>query len=181
MLTSVVHVLHNSARDQKGADSWFRRHITPSVLPPRDLPRPPWPARCGRFLIANPRLEIVASPTKQTIGARPNRERIALPSPAFSRHLRTIEFRPEISNSNIRIIKNSPKCPRNNTYAFSNRNKTAHFGDLPVSFRQSAAFKHENSVPSRLSATHPNRLESERKWQSPLKLFTRNQPLVKSL
>jgi succinate-semialdehyde dehydrogenase/glutarate-semialdehyde dehydrogenase len=47
-----------------------------------------------------------------------------------SRDLSAIQFRPEISNRNIRIIKNPLKRRRNNTYAFSNRNKTAHSGIL---------------------------------------------------
>lgn len=142
MLTSVVHVLHNSAQDQKGAASRFRRHTTPSIPPPRDLPRPPWPARCGRFLIANPRLEILASPTKQTIGARPNRDRIAFPSPALSPHLRTIEFRPEISNSNIPLLRIHLNAPETTLTHFLTATK--------CTFRRFASF-----VPGspRLSST----------------------------
>ena len=128
MLTSVVHAVHNSAQEQRGPGSRFRLPTVSSIPKPRNPPRPP------QLLIANPRLEIFASPTKQTIGAKSNRERIVFLAPASSRHLRMIEFRPEISNRNIRIIRNSPKCCRTNTYAFSNRNKGAHFGNLRVSF-----------------------------------------------
>jgi hypothetical protein len=37
----------------------------------------------------------------------------------------------------------------------------------------------DRPVFSRLSASRVNRLESERKWQSPLKPFARSQPLAK--
>src|SRR5580700_412829 len=120
MLTSVVHAVHNSAQEQRDLASRFRPPTASSIPTPRNPPRPP------QLLIANPRLEIFASPTKQSIGAKSNRERIAFFTYDSSRHLSAIEFRSEISNSNSRIIKNSPKCRRNNTYAFSNRNKTAH-------------------------------------------------------
>ncbi len=105
----------------------FQRPITPSIPAPRNLPRPPWPVRHAEFLIANPRLEILTSPTKQTIGAKSNRERIAFFPCDSSRHPSAIDFRSQISNRNNRIIRNSPKCRRNNTYAFSNRNKFAYY------------------------------------------------------
>src|SRR6266481_2616838 len=128
MLTSVVHAIHNSAQDHKDAGRRFWRPITPSIPAPRNLLRPPWPVGRAGFLIANPRLKVFASPTKQSIGAKPNRERIALSPCDPSRHPSALKFRSEISNRNSRIIRNSPKCRRNNTYAFSNRNKTAHSG-----------------------------------------------------
>src|SRR6202040_1708501 len=130
MLTSVVQAIHNSAREQRDAGSRFRRPIASSTPAPRNVLPPPWPDFRGGFLIANLRLKIFAFPTKQTIGAKSNRERIAFFVYDSSRDLSTIQFRPEISNRNIRIIKNSPKPCRNNTYVFSNRNKTAHSGIL---------------------------------------------------
>ena len=123
MLTSVVHVLHSSEQGQRDAANRFRRAIAPSAFAPRNLPPPLWPTRRAGFLIANPRSEILTSPTKQTIAAKSNRERMAFFPHDLSLHLSAIKFRSGISNSNIRIIKNSPKCLRNNTYAFSNRNK----------------------------------------------------------
>ena len=173
MLTPVVHAVHNSAQEQRDLASRFRPPTASSIPTPRNPPRPP------QLLIANPRLEIFPSPTKQSIGAKSNRERIAFFTDDSSCHPSAVEFRSEISNSNIRIIKNSPKCRRNSTYAFSNRNKTAHSGDLPVRFLPAATFKHENSAPRRLSATRANRLESREKWQSPLKRLGCNQSLVK--
>jgi len=127
MLTSVVHAIHNPAQGQRDAGRRFRRRIAPFILAPRNLPRPPWPVRHAEFLIANPRLEILTSPTKQTIGAKSNRERIAFFPCDSSRHPSAIDFRSQISNRNNRTIRNSPKCRRNNTYAFSNRNKSAYY------------------------------------------------------
>ena len=134
MLTSVVHAIHNSAQGQRGAGSRFRRAIAPSTPTPRNLPRPLWPVRCGGFLIANPRLKIFASPTKQSIGAKSNRERIAFhsydsPLACYTSLVTHHRF----SNSNIRTIRNSPKCRRNNTYAFSKRNKTGYSEIFPGS------------------------------------------------
>jgi acyl-CoA reductase-like NAD-dependent aldehyde dehydrogenase len=120
MLTSVVRAVHNSAQDRRDAGSRFRLPTASSIPTPRNPLRPP------QLLIANPRLEIFPSPTKQSIGSKSNRERIAFFTYDSSRHLSAVEFRSEISNSNIRIIKNSPKCRRNSTYAFSNRNRNAH-------------------------------------------------------
>src|SRR3984957_8591762 len=141
MLTSVVHAVHNSAQEQRDAGSRSRR---PTASP---IPTPPNPLRPPQLLIANPRLEIFPSPTKQSIGAKSNRERIAFFTDDSSRHLSAVEFRSEISNSNIRIIKNSPKCRRNSTYAFSNRNKTAHSDDLPVSFLADRDFQARELSP----------------------------------
>ena len=177
MLTSVVHAIHNSAQGRGATGRRFQRPIAPFIPAPRNLPRPRWPVRFAGFLIANPRLEIFTSPTKQTIGAKSNRERIAFFPYDSSRHPSAIDFRSEISNRNNRIIRNSPKCRRNNTYAFSNRNKSTYSGIFSGSLP--ALFKCEKSALSRLSASHPNRLESKRKWQSPLKLFARNQSQAK--
>ena len=84
MLTSVVHIVHNSVRRQRGAGGRLRHPVTPSILSPRDLPRTPQLVRWGGFLIANPRLEICASPTKQSTGAKSNRGQIAFPAPDSS-------------------------------------------------------------------------------------------------
>jgi hypothetical protein len=82
MLTSVVHVVHNSTRGHRGASSRIWRSIASSTpAPPNVLP--PLRPVGGGFLIANPRLTIPASPIKQTIAANPNRERIAFPKPDF--------------------------------------------------------------------------------------------------
>ena len=119
----------NLAQGQRGAGSRFRRAIAPSTPTPRNLPRPLWPVAASRVSNReNPRLEFLASPTKQTIGAKSNRERIAFSSQDSAQKAFRLELRRQISNSNIRTIKNSPKCRRNNTYIFSNRNKTAHSG-----------------------------------------------------
>ncbi len=126
MLTSVVHPVHNSAQEQRGEGRRSRRPNTPSISAPRNVPRPPRLASGGGFLIANPRLEIFASLTKQSIRAKSNRERITFFTYDLSFHLCAVEFQSEISNRNIRTIRNSPKCRRNNTYVFSNGNKTAH-------------------------------------------------------
>ena len=132
------------------------------------------------FLIANPRLEIFTSPTKQTIGAKSNRERIAFFPCDSSRDLSAIDFRSEISNRNSRIIRNSPKCRRNNTYAFSNRNKSAYSGIFAGSLSVARWTPNaDRRALRRLSASRVNRLESKKKWQSPLKRFGRNQPLTK--
>ena len=148
MLTSVVQAILNSAREQRDAGSRFRRRIDSSIPAPRNVLLPPRPVGgCGGFLIANARLEIPTSPTKQTIAAKSNRERIASWVYDSSRDLSAIEFRSEISNSNIRILKNSPKCRRNSTYAFSNRNKTAHSDDLPVSFLADRDFQARELSP----------------------------------
>jgi acyl-CoA reductase-like NAD-dependent aldehyde dehydrogenase len=128
MLTSVVHAIHNSARSERDAGRRFQHPIAPSISAPRNLPRPPRAVDRAGFLIANPRLEILTSPTKQTIGAKSNRERIAFSPHDSSRHPSAIEFRFQISNRNNRIIRNSPKRRRNNTYAFSNRNKSTYSG-----------------------------------------------------
>jgi acyl-CoA reductase-like NAD-dependent aldehyde dehydrogenase len=141
MLTSVVHAVHNSAQEQRDAGSRFRLPTASSIPTPRNPLRPP------QLLIANPRLEIFPFPIKQSIGAKSNRERIAFFTDDSSRHLSAVEFRSEISNSNIRIIKNSPKCRRNSTYAFSNRNKTAHSDDLPVSFLADRDFQARELSP----------------------------------
>src|SRR5579864_3628973 len=133
MLTSVVHVVHNSTQEHRGAGSRFWRPIAPSIPAPRNLSRPPRPARYRKFLIANPRLEFFASPTNQGLGAMSNRERIAFFPYDSPRHLSPLDFPPGISNRNNRIIRNSPKCRRNNTYAFSNGNKFALSGILSAS------------------------------------------------
>ena len=139
MLTSVVHAIYNSVRRQRAKGSRFRRPISPFIPAPRNLSGPPWLVPACGFLIANPRLEIPPSPTKQTIAAKSNRERIAFFPYDSPRHLSPLDFPPEISNRNNRIIRNSPKCRRNNTYAFSNGNKTAlsgiFSGSLPSAFQ----------------------------------------------
>jgi acyl-CoA reductase-like NAD-dependent aldehyde dehydrogenase len=150
MLTSVVHAVHNSAQEQRDLASRFRPPTASSIPTPRNPPRPP------QLLIANPRLEIFPSPTKQSIGAKSNRERIAFFTDDSSCHPSAVEFRSEISNSNIRIIKNSPKCRRNSTYAFSNRNKTAHSGDLPVSFLGGRDFQTRELSPQE-TVRHPRK------------------------
>jgi hypothetical protein len=180
VLTSVVHAVHNSAQEQRGAGSRFWCPFAPSISAPGDFPRPPWPVRCGEFLIANQRLEISASPTKQSMGAKSNRERITFLAYDSSCHPSAIEFPSEISNGNSRIIKNSPKCHRNNTYVFSNRNKTAH----------SSIFAGSRSVTGGLQmrpvssqeAVRPARksVRIREEWQSPLKLFAPNQSPAKS-
>jgi acyl-CoA reductase-like NAD-dependent aldehyde dehydrogenase len=154
MLTSVVQAIRNSTQEQRGAGSRFRRPIASSIPAPRNLLRPPRPVGCSGFLIANARLEIPTSPTEQTIAAKSNRERIAFFFHDSSCHPVKLELRPQIPNSNIRIIRNSPKCRRNNTYAFSNRNKTAHSGilrgllpdagGLPMSSQETARQPHKS-------------------------------------
>ena len=72
-----------------------------------------------------------------------NRERIVFPMPDFCSRLSLITHPSPLitrfSNRNNRIIRNSPKCRRNNTYAFSNGNKFAHSGifcaSLPGAFQ----------------------------------------------
>jgi hypothetical protein len=118
MLTSVVQAIHNSAREQRDAGSRFRRPIASSITATRNVLRPPRPVGCGGFLMANERLEIPTSPTKQTIAAKSNRERIAFFVYDSSRDLTAIQFRPEISNRNSRIIKNSPKSRRKHLRIF---------------------------------------------------------------
>ncbi len=139
MLTSVVHGIHNSAQGQKGTGRRLRRPIAPFIPAPRNLPGPPWLVPACGFLIANPRLEILASPTKQAIGAKPNREWIAFFPYESPRHLSPLDFSLEISNRNNRIIRNSPKCSRINTYAFSNGHKSTYSGisydSLPRAFQ----------------------------------------------
>src|ERR1700722_13901660 len=147
MLTSVVQAIHNSTRQQRGAGSQFRRPIASSIPAPRNVLRPSRPVGCGGLLIANARLEIPTSPTKQTIAANSNRERMAFLFHDSSRDLSPIQFRPEISNRNIRIIKNPPKSRRNNTYAFSNRNKTAHSGIFAGSLRAAGGLQMRPARP----------------------------------
>ena len=105
MLTSVVQSIHNSPREQRDAGSRFRHPIASSVPAPRNVLPPPRPVGCGGFLIANARLEIPTSPTKQTIAAKSNRERIGFFSYDSSGHLRAIEIQSEISNRNSRLLE----------------------------------------------------------------------------
>ena len=53
-----------------------------------------------------------------------------------------------------------------------------HIPEFPV-FHSRVLFKCENSALSMLSAGPVNQLESKKKWQSPLKLFARNQSTAK--
>src|SRR5580692_2955377 len=105
MLTSVVHAVHNSPQEQRGAGSRFWRPIASDISAPRIVLRPRWPVGCGGFLIANARLEIPTSPTKQTIAAKSNRERIGFFSYDSSGHLSVIEIQSEISNRNSRLLE----------------------------------------------------------------------------
>ena len=177
---SRARYIHNSAQGQRGAGSRFRRAIAPSTPTPRNLPRPLWPVRCGGFLIANPRLKIFASPTKQSIGAKSNRERIAFPL----YHLPPCRYTSLVthhrfSNSNIRTIRNSPKCRRNNTYAFSKRNKTGYSEIFPGSLPAAGGLQMRPVSLSKMSSSRVNRLESEGKWQSPLRPFALHQSPAK--
>src|ERR1700745_44361 len=93
-----------------------------------------------QFLIANPRLELIANGSKHSNLQISNRERIAvffsrckraLPQPAAQSSedpLRWTVCR-RISNSNIRQFRNSPKPLGISTYAFPNSNKTGLFGN----------------------------------------------------
>ena len=144
MLTSVVRAIHNSVRRQRAKGSRFRRPITPFIPAPRNLPRLPWLVPACKFLIANLRLECFSSPTNQGLGAMSNRERIVFPMPDFCSRLSLITHPSPLitrfSNRNNRIIRNSPKCRRNNTYAFSNGHKFAHIPEflcvsLPSAFQ----------------------------------------------
>src|ERR1700722_8306480 len=106
MLTSVVQSIHNSPREQRDAGSRFRRRIDSPIPAPRNVLLPPRPVGgCGGFLIANARLEIPTSPTKQTIAAKSNRERIGFFSYDSSGHLSVIEIQSEISNRNSRLLE----------------------------------------------------------------------------
>src|ERR1700721_6496 len=105
MLTSVVQAILNSAREQRDAGSRFRRRIDSPIPAPRNVLLPPRPVGCGGFLIANARLEIPTSPTKQTIAAKFNRERMAFLFHDSYRDLSPIQFRPEISNRNSRLLE----------------------------------------------------------------------------
>src|ERR1700720_3642360 len=92
-----------------------------------------------QFLIANPRLELIANGSKHSSLQISNRERIAV---FFSRYERALPeptaqssedplrwtLRRQISNSNIRQFRNSPKPLGISTYAFSNSNKNGLFG-----------------------------------------------------
>src|SRR5579862_6954514 len=99
MLTSVVHAVHNSAQEQRDLASRFRPPTASSIPTPRNPPRPP------QLLIANPRLKISTSPTKQTIAAKSNRERIGFLSYDSSGHLSAIEIQSEVSNRNSRLLE----------------------------------------------------------------------------
>ena len=85
MLTSVVQSIHNSPREQRDAGSRFRRSIASSIPAPRNV--------------------LPTSPTKQTIAAKSNRERIGFFSYDSSGHLSVIEIQSEISNRNSRLLE----------------------------------------------------------------------------
>ena len=148
-MPSYFHVNVSRARySQLGAKaesqgSRFRRPITPFIPAPRNLPRLPWLVPACKFLIANLRLECFSSPTKQGLGAMSNRERIVFPMPDFCSRLSLITHPSPLitrfSNRNNRIIRNSPKCSRINTYAFPNGHKSTYSGiscvSLPSAFQ----------------------------------------------
>jgi acyl-CoA reductase-like NAD-dependent aldehyde dehydrogenase len=100
-----VHAVHNSPQEQRGAGSRFWRPIASDISAPRIVLRPRWPVGCGGFLIANARLKISTSPTKQTIAAKSNRERIGFLSYDSSGHLSAIEIQSEVSNRNSRLLE----------------------------------------------------------------------------
>ena len=93
-----------------------------------------------QFLIANPRLELIANGSKHSNLQISNRERIAvflslrvrsLPQPAAQSSRQGPAWwtvRRLISNSNIRQFRNSTKPLGISTYAFSNSNKNGLFG-----------------------------------------------------
>src|ERR1700736_3006342 len=93
-----------------------------------------------QFLIANPRLELIANGSKHSNLQISNRERIAVflsrrerafPQPAAQSSedpLRWTVCR-RISNRNIRQFRNSPKPLGISTYAFSNSNNNGLFGN----------------------------------------------------
>ena len=118
MLTSVVHAVLNSTQAQRGPVSRFRRPIASSIpAPPNALP--PCPAGCGGFLIANPRLTILAYPTKQTIAANSNRERIAFHKPDFLPNTQpSIRSLAQLRPSKISLITHHSSL----LTCFSNRN-----------------------------------------------------------
>src|ERR1700756_4451753 len=119
MLTSVVHVVHNSTQAHRGAGSRFWRPVASSIPAPRKVLPPPCPAGCGGFLIANPRLTILASPTKQTIAANPNRERIAFHKPDFLPNSQpSIRSLAQLQPSKISLITHHSSL----LTCFSNRN-----------------------------------------------------------
>ncbi len=196
MLTSVVHAIHNSVRRQRAKGTRFRRPIAPFIPAPRNLPGPPWLVPACGFLIANPRLEISASPTKQTIGAKSNRERIAFPTPDFCScpepPMRPFTpLRPNKSRSSP-ITRHSSRAFLIGTIGLLEIHLNAaetiltHFltGTKPhipaFSLVHSRRFSSARiQPPADCPPAIANRLESERKWQSPLKLFARNQSQAK--
>jgi hypothetical protein len=102
--------------------------VSPALLIPRNAESEP--SYHPKFLIANPRLEFRANPTKQSAGLKSNRERIAIfrldpqnKTPARVTH-------PSISNRYIRQFKISVNSPAITTYAVSNRYKIA-FSGIP--------------------------------------------------
>jgi hypothetical protein len=87
----------------------------------------------AKFLIANPRLEFRASPTKQSAGLKSNRERIAIFRLDPQNKTRARVTHPSISNRYIRQFKVSVNSPAITTYAVSNRYKIAFSGIPPFS------------------------------------------------
>ncbi len=74
-----------------------------------------------------------------------NRERIAFPTPDFCSGLSLITHHSPLttrfSNRNNGIIRNSAKCRRNSTYAFSNRDKTGYREIFPASLPDASGFR----------------------------------------
>ena len=174
-----MHAVHNSPQEQRGAGSRFWRPIASDISAPRIVFRPRWPVGCGGFLIANARLKISTPPTKQTIAAKSNRERIGFFSYDSSGHLSVIEIQSEISNRNSRLLEIHLNPAETILTHFLTATKPHIPAICQFRFLPTATFKHENSAPRRLSASRANRLESREKWQSPLKRLGRNQSLVK--
>src|ERR1700719_2929571 len=134
--TAGIANLRSSGSSRRGRKRGSFCYLRPLLRRP-DVGGVPFTAK---FLIANPRLELIINGSKHSNLQISNRERIAVflsrrerafPQPAAQSSedpLRWTVCR-RISNSNIRQFRNSPKPLGISTYAFSNSNKNGLFGN----------------------------------------------------